>query len=191
MFRTFRRQVIVVAAVGLLAAACSETTTTSETTAAPTSAAPETTTGSTTASTDTAASSTDAAGPSAAVKWALDYVGGTAGAVSGDPVKIGFASSSDLAPDAEIALEVDPRITTEAHLQTLRELGFNRLSMGVQDFDKGVQTAIHRRQSLQLTADFVAMARNYGFDSLNMDLIYGLPAQSDRKSTRLNSSHRT
>lgn len=105
MFRTFRRQVIVVAAVGLLAAACSETTTTSETTAAPTSAAPETTTGSTTPSTDTAAPSTDAAGPSAAVKWALDYVGGTAGAVSGDPVKIGFASSSDLAPDAEVAVD--------------------------------------------------------------------------------------
>lgn len=81
---------------------------------------------------------------------------------------------------AEIALEVDPRITTEAHLKTLRELGFNRLSMGVQDFDKGVQTAIHRRQSLELTADFVALARSYGFDSLNMDLIYGLPAQSER-----------
>ncbi len=82
--------------------------------------------------------------------------------------------------DAEIALEVDPRITTEAHLDTLRDLGFNRLSMGVQDFDKGVQVAIHRKQSLELTADFVALARSKGFDSLNMDLIYGLPVQNER-----------
>ena len=83
-----------------------------------------------------------------------------------------------IADNAEIALEVDPRVTTPDHLATLRALGFNRLSMGVQDFDSGVQTAIHRKQSYELTADFVAQCRAHGFDSLNMDLIYGLPAQT-------------
>jgi len=85
-----------------------------------------------------------------------------------------------IADDAEIALEVDPRITTAEHLDTLRDLGFNRLSMGVQDFDLDVQIAIHRKQSLRMTAEFVGDCRAAGFDSLNMDLIYGLPAQTER-----------
>lgn len=80
--------------------------------------------------------------------------------------------------DAEIAIEVDPRITTLEHLQTLRELGFNRLSMGVQDFDKGVQKAIHRVQSAEMTQNFAQQCRDVGFKSLNMDLIYGLPGQT-------------
>ena len=57
------------------------------------------------------------------------------------------------APEAELALEVDPRIASAEHVACLRELGFNRLSMGVQDFDDGVQRAINRIQSAELTAE--------------------------------------
>ncbi|HLK06238.1 MAG TPA: oxygen-independent coproporphyrinogen III oxidase [Candidatus Acidoferrum sp.] len=81
------------------------------------------------------------------------------------------------APDAEIGIEVDPRVTTSEHLEVLRKLGFNRLSMGVQDFHPEVQKTIHRIQPYELTRDLVAKARELGFDSINMDLIYGLPHQ--------------
>jgi oxygen-independent coproporphyrinogen-3 oxidase len=80
--------------------------------------------------------------------------------------------------DAEIGVEVDPRVTTEAHLETLRRLGFNRLSMGVQDFDPQVQKAINRIQPYEETRDLVRRARALGFPSVNMDLIFGLPFQT-------------
>ncbi len=83
-----------------------------------------------------------------------------------------------LAPDAEIGIEVDPRVTTPQHLQTLRRLGFNRLSMGIQDFHPEVQQTIHRVQPYELTRDLLFEARRLGFDSINVDLIYGLPFQS-------------
>ena len=82
------------------------------------------------------------------------------------------------APDAEIGIEIDPRVTTRAHLETLRRLGFNRLSMGIQDFHPEVQQAIHRIQPLEMTRDLIAGARQLGFDSINVDLIYGLPLQT-------------
>jgi oxygen-independent coproporphyrinogen-3 oxidase len=82
------------------------------------------------------------------------------------------------APDAEIGIEIDPRVTTQAHLETLRRLGFNRLSMGIQDFHPEVQEVIHRIQPLELTRDLIAGARQLGFDSINVDLIYGLPLQT-------------
>jgi oxygen-independent coproporphyrinogen-3 oxidase len=82
------------------------------------------------------------------------------------------------APDGEIGIEVDPRVTTREHLETLRKLGFNRLSMGVQDFKPEVQLAIHRIQPFEGTRDLIACARNLGFDSINVDLIYGLPYQT-------------
>lgn len=83
----------------------------------------------------------------------------------------------DFDPDAEKAVEIDPRVTTDEQLDLLRALGFNRLSMGVQDFTPEVQEAIHRRQSEQLTRDLYEYARSIGFDSINVDLIYGLPKQ--------------
>ena len=89
-----------------------------------------------------------------------------------------IADAFVIAPDAEISIEVDPRITSEAHLDMLCKLGFNRLSMGVQDFDPQVQLAIHRMQTATLTADFVARCRDMGFGSINMDLVYGLPKQN-------------
>src|SRR3977135_268640 len=82
------------------------------------------------------------------------------------------------APDAEIGIEVDPRVTSREHLETLRRLGFNRLSMGIQDFHAEVQKAIHRIQPFELTRDLLFAARDLGFDSINVDLIYGLPYQT-------------
>jgi len=82
------------------------------------------------------------------------------------------------APDAEIGIEVDPRVTTRAHLETVRRMGFNRLSMGIQDFKEDVQKAVHRVQPYEITRDIIANARQLGFDSINVDLIYGLPYQT-------------
>jgi oxygen-independent coproporphyrinogen-3 oxidase len=84
----------------------------------------------------------------------------------------------NFAPDAEIGIEVDPRVTSTAHLETVRKMGFNRLSMGIQDFKEEVQKAIHRIQPYELTRDLIATARELGFDSINVDLIYGLPYQT-------------
>ena len=84
----------------------------------------------------------------------------------------------DLADDAELGVEVDPRVTTREHLETLAALGFNRLSMGVQDFDARVQAAINRIQPFEATRDLVRDARSLGFPSINVDLIYGLPHQT-------------
>jgi len=82
------------------------------------------------------------------------------------------------APDAEIGIEVDPRVTTREHLETVRRMGFNRLSMGVQDFKEEVQKAVHRVQPYEQTRDLIRAARELGFDSINVDLIYGLPYQT-------------
>ena len=84
----------------------------------------------------------------------------------------------DLDPDAERAIEIDPRVTSHAQLDLLKRLGFNRLSMGVQDFTPDVQVAINRRQSEAQTRELYAYARAAGFESINVDLIYGLPRQT-------------
>jgi len=83
-----------------------------------------------------------------------------------------------VAPGAEVSIEVDPRVTTGEHIAALRESGFNRISMGVQDFDPKVQEAIHRIQPADATAELVSLSRKSGFDSVNFDLIYGLPYQT-------------
>src|SRR5262249_17524732 len=80
--------------------------------------------------------------------------------------------------DAEIGVEVDPRVTGLKHLQVLRDVGFNRISMGVQDFDPNVQKPINRIQSFDDTKKLVLEARNLGYSSVNLDLIYGLPFQT-------------
>jgi oxygen-independent coproporphyrinogen III oxidase len=79
--------------------------------------------------------------------------------------------------DAETAIEIDPRVTTREQLRTLRSLGFNRLSLGVQDFTPEVQEAIGRYQGERATRELYDYARSIGFDSINVDLIYGLPRQ--------------
>ncbi len=83
-----------------------------------------------------------------------------------------------LEPDAEVAIEVDPRVTTVEQLDALRSLGFNRLSMGVQDFDPDVQAAVDRNQTEAETRRLYDLGRAKGFASINLDLIYGLPLQT-------------
>lgn len=80
--------------------------------------------------------------------------------------------------DAEIAIEIDPRVTTREQLHVLRSLGFNRLSMGIQDFTPEVQDAIGRHQTEVVTRDLYEYARAIGFTAINVDLIYGLPRQT-------------
>jgi len=82
------------------------------------------------------------------------------------------------APDLEAGVEVDPRRLTRDHLVALRETGFNRASMGVQDNDPRVQEAVHRIQPLEVTRQAVEWIRELGFRSINIDLIYGLPFQT-------------
>jgi oxygen-independent coproporphyrinogen-3 oxidase len=81
-------------------------------------------------------------------------------------------------PDAELAVEVDPRVTTPAHVERLARLGWTRVSMGVQDFEEDVQRAVHRVQGAEATADLVRRCRDAGFRSVNVDLMYGLPHQT-------------
>lgn len=83
-----------------------------------------------------------------------------------------------LAPDGEYSIEVDPRTVDHQRLAQLFDMGFNRLSFGVQDFDPAVQKAVHRIQPAAQVFDLVAASRTLGFASINIDLIYGLPRQS-------------
>jgi len=87
--------------------------------------------------------------------------------------------------DAELAVEVDPRVTTEEHIKVLAELGFNRISMGVQDLTDEVQQAIGRIQTLEETAAIVNQARAHGFTGINVDLIYGLPHQTEESFEKM------
>jgi oxygen-independent coproporphyrinogen III oxidase len=82
------------------------------------------------------------------------------------------------APDAEIGLEVDPRVTTAEQLAVLRRLGFNRISMGIQDFNPLVQQTVRRIQSYEQSKALVDTCRSLNFESINIDLIYGLPHQT-------------
>lgn len=84
----------------------------------------------------------------------------------------------DLADEAELAIEIDPRVTSHAQIATLQELGFRRFSMGVQDFDPGVQAAIGRIQSVAQTEEVIDACRSVAGASVNIDLIYGLPRQT-------------
>ena len=81
-------------------------------------------------------------------------------------------------PEIEAGVEVDPRRLTRDHLAAFREVGFNRASMGVQDFDPKVQEAIHRIQPRAMTQQSMDWMRELGFGSINLDLIYGLPHQT-------------
>jgi oxygen-independent coproporphyrinogen-3 oxidase len=86
----------------------------------------------------------------------------------------------DFAPDGEgeYSIEVDPRTVSPARVAVLRRQGFNRLSLGVQDFDPEVQKAVNRIQPEAMTTDLIKAARAAGFRSVSIDLIYGLPKQS-------------
>jgi oxygen-independent coproporphyrinogen-3 oxidase len=89
-----------------------------------------------------------------------------------------FRDRFTLAPDAEVGIEIDPRTTSEAHITALARVGFNRVSMGIQDFNPVVQKTIHRIQPYEMTKGVFDMCRAQGFESINVDLIYGLPHQT-------------
>ena len=113
----------------------------------------------------------------------LHWGGGTPTFLSDDETAELMAATREhfaLAPDAdaEFSIEIDPRTVTPATLVHLRTIGFNRLSLGVQDFDPAVQQAINRIQPLSMTADLLGAARATGFHSVSVDLIYGLPHQT-------------
>ncbi|AOS44632.1 Oxygen-independent coproporphyrinogen-III oxidase [Lacunisphaera limnophila] len=82
------------------------------------------------------------------------------------------------APDAEISVEIDPRRLTKEHVEAYRRLGCNRASLGVQDTNPEVQLAIHRWQPLDQTAQAITWLREAGYQSVSVDLIYGLPLQT-------------
>ena len=84
----------------------------------------------------------------------------------------------DLADDIEASVEIDPRNMVRDHIEAFAEIGFNRTSFGVQDFNLQVQQAINRVQSEEITRQVVIWAREFGFQSVNLDLIYGLPYQT-------------
>jgi oxygen-independent coproporphyrinogen-3 oxidase len=85
----------------------------------------------------------------------------------------------DSIPGAERSIEVDPRVTTVEHLEMLRSRGFQRISAGVQDLDQQVQETVKREYTKEQLNEFVAHARRLGFQGVNLDLIYGLPFQTE------------
>lgn len=90
----------------------------------------------------------------------------------------GITANCEIAEDREFSVEIHPNNTTVEHLMVLRSAGFNRISLGVQDFDAEVQFIINRNQTYEKTAEVVEWANALGFSSLNIDLVYGLPRQS-------------
>ena len=84
----------------------------------------------------------------------------------------------------EMSIEIDPRTVTPERLAFCRKLGFNRISFGVQDFDPQVQQAVHRVQPFDSVRGLMASARELGFESINADLIYGLPKQTPQSFAR-------
>ena len=111
----------------------------------------------------------------------LHWGGGTPTFLSHDELRelmTMLRSNFDFAPDGEYAIEVDPRTADESTINLLAELGFNRMSLGIQDVDPQVQKAINRIQPVAMTRAALAAARRAGFTSINFDLIYGLPRQS-------------
>ena len=113
----------------------------------------------------------------------LHFGGGTPTYLSDEQMAALFEklthSFSFAAPDErEFSIEVDPRTVTEASIETLTGLGFNRLSLGIQDFDHAVQVAVNRVQSKDSVATLMQAARGHDFKSISFDLIYGLPQQT-------------
>lgn len=111
----------------------------------------------------------------------LHWGGGTPTYLDPDQIRRLFEAigeNIEFCPEAEIGVEIDPRGLTEAHLDALKDVGFNRASMGVQDFEPRVQEAVNRLQTEELTRWAIQELRERGFESINLDLIYGLPYQT-------------
>lgn len=111
----------------------------------------------------------------------LHWGGGTPTHLDPDEITdlISYINQSfEFKPNAEEGCEIDPRGLTKEHLEALRNGGFNRISMGVQDFNDKVQKAVNRIQPEKMTRQVVSWVRELGFHSINLDLIYGLPFQT-------------
>lgn len=100
----------------------------------------------------------------------------------------GLLDGNDKTADASFSFEAHPANTTYDHLKTLYDLGFKRLSLGIQDFDEKVQFIINRHQTVEDVARVMDDARNIGYESINFDLIYGLPLQT-AESVRMTIEH--
>ncbi len=111
----------------------------------------------------------------------IHWGGGTPTYLSSEQITRLYTAITDrftLAPEAEVSIEIHPPVTTFEQLETLAKLGFNRVSMGVQDFDEEVQKAVNRIQPFEQTKGIIDKARELGFISVNTDLMYGLPFQT-------------
>ncbi len=111
----------------------------------------------------------------------LQWGGGTPTHLNPDQIRqLGEAIHKrfDFHPDIEAGVEMDPRELTREHMEALKDIGFNRCSFGVQDLDPKVQSAINRIQPVELATRTLDWAKELGFKSTNIDLIYGLPFQS-------------
>ncbi|MBA1146829.1 oxygen-independent coproporphyrinogen III oxidase [Ectothiorhodospiraceae bacterium WFHF3C12] len=113
----------------------------------------------------------------------LHFGGGTPTYLKDDDLvsllgSINAAFSAVKGPQREFSIEIDPRTTDAGRMRLLSQLGFNRMSLGVQDFDPEVQKAVNREQSVEQTREVIDAGREAGFRSTNLDLIYGLPLQS-------------
>ncbi len=111
----------------------------------------------------------------------MHWGGGTPTYMSPDQIRDIFGYIREKFPfaaEAEISIEIDPRTISPEHLPALREAGFNRVSFGLQDVNPEVQTTINRIQTDEQNAFVINESRRLGFDSINVDLIYGLPHQS-------------
>lgn len=117
----------------------------------------------------------------------LHFGGGSPTFLSDDELREVMAilrRSFNLTPGGEYSIEIDPRTIDHQRLGALAEMGFNRLSFGVQDFEPAVQKAVHRIQPAEQVFDLVEAARARGFESINVDLIYGLPEQTPESVDR-------
>ena len=111
----------------------------------------------------------------------MHWGGGTPSYLEPDEIReVGayIRQNFEFTDDIEASVEIDPRGLTRAHVEALREVGFNRTSFGVQDFNFEVQRGINRVQSEEITRQTVEWVRELGFQSVNLDLMYGLPNQS-------------
>jgi oxygen-independent coproporphyrinogen-3 oxidase len=117
----------------------------------------------------------------------LHWGGGTPTYLTPDQIEWLYSSIREnfsITDDAEISVEVDPRVTTPDHFRALKRVGFNRVSLGIQDFDPLVQQTVHRVQPYEATRDLFEQCRDLGFESINVDLIYGLPHQTVESFTK-------
>lgn len=114
----------------------------------------------------------------------IHFGGGSPGMLSSQDFKkimTSIVSQFNVLPEAEIAIELDPRGVTEDRVQSYAKMGVNRVSLGTQDFNDDVLKAVNRAQPFQLSYDAVNLFRAYGIDHFNLDLIYGLPHQTPEK----------